>query len=56
MVKTILKSDRKSPSYSLTNLVTPERNVLRKIALKFTKIAYNNAPISKKKYFINKKD
>ena len=56
MVKTIFKPDGKSPSYGLANLVTPERKVLRKMILKFTKIAHNNVPISKKKTFLNKKD
>ena len=49
MVKTVLKSDKKSLSYSLADLVTPEIKKLRKLHLNFRKIAQKSGVIMKKK-------
>ena len=56
MVKTVLKSDRKSLRYSFSNLVTPEIKVLRKMHLNFRILAQKSVAIIKKNTFKIKKD
>ena len=54
-MKAILKSDKKSLSYSLANFITPEIKVLRKMHLNFRKIAQKSGAIIKKNIFKIKK-